>query len=225
MPGGWGDRGGVASAVSAPALGAEAAGQLEDCVAGGGVAVFPADTVYGLGCDPDRQTAVERLYQLKGRPPDRPAAVMFFALAEALRALPELAARERAAVESLLPGPLTLLLPNRNRRFPLACGPDPDTLGLRVPLLAGPLSALAAVRVPMLQSSANLSGAAEARRLADVPSRLIDGADLALDGGELPGVASTVVDLRDYQSKRAWSAVRVGAVAADAIERALGGPC
>ena len=61
----------------------------------GGVAVFPADTVYGLACDPENADAVARLYALKGRPPDKPAAVMFFDLA--IAALPELGrARARA---------------------------------------------------------------------------------------------------------------------------------
>jgi L-threonylcarbamoyladenylate synthase len=202
-------------------LTAEDARRLEQCIAGSGVAVFPADTVYGLGCDPESRAAVERLYALKGRPPARPAAVMFFSLGAALGALPELGARERAALEALLPGPLTLLLPNLHHRFPLACGPDPDTLGLRVPLLEGPLAALRAVRVPLVQSSANLSGEADVRRLADVPPSLRAGADLALDGGELPGTASTVVDLRVYEDRGEWHIVRAGPVDAEDLSRAL----
>ena len=55
---------------------------LGACVAAGGVAIFPADTVYGLACDPENADAVAKLYALKGRPPDKPAAVMFFDLAE-----------------------------------------------------------------------------------------------------------------------------------------------
>ncbi len=203
-------------------LTAEDARQLEECVVGGGVVVFPADTVYGLACDPENRAAVERLYALKGRPPARPAAVMFFSLGPALQALPDLGARERAALDGLLPGPLTLLLPNPSRRFPLASGPDPDTLGLRVPLLAGPLAALGAVRVPLVQSSANLSGEADVRRLADVPAPLRAGADLSLDGGELPGTASTVVDLRAYEARGEWSVVRAGPVGARELERVLG---
>ncbi len=199
----------------------EDAHRLEECVAGGGVVVFPADTVYGLGCDPESRAAVERLYALKGRPPARPAAVMFFSLGPALEALPGLGVRERAALQALLPGPLTLLLPNRHHRFPLACGPDPDTLGLRVPSLEGPLAALGAVRVPVMQSSANISGKAEARRLADVPASLRAGADLALDGGELPGTASTVVDLSGYDAHGQWHIVRAGPVAVEDLSRAL----
>ncbi len=196
--------------------------RLEECLASGGVAVFPADTVYGLGCDPENRVAVERLYTLKGRPATQPAAVMFFSLAAALNALPEIGARERAALQTLLPGPLTLLLPNRGGRFPLACASDLETLGVRVPLLEGPLSALRAVQVPIMQSSANLSGEADARRLAEVPHHLREGADLALDGGELPGTASTVLDLRAYEEHRQWRIVREGPMSAQELERALG---
>jgi len=198
------------------------AARLEQCLAQGGVAVFPADTVYGLACDPLQPAAVVRLYALKGRPPQRPAAVMFFALDDALRSLPELTARERAAVQALLPGPLTVLLPNPRHRFPLACGPDPTTLGLRVPLLDGPLSPLRDVRRPALQSSANLSGAPDARRLADVPETLRQEADLVLDGGELPGTASAVIDLRDYERSDKWRVLREGPVTRAELERVLG---
>ncbi len=198
---------------------------LSECLAGGGVAVFPADTVYGLGCDPDSEPAVRRLYELKGRPPTQPAAVMFFALQAALAALPELLPREQAALRALLPGPLTLLLSNPARRYSLAAGPNPgaaETLGLRVPALPSQLAALAALGRPLLQSSANLSGGPEAPRLADVPAAIRAGADLVLDGGELPGLASTVLDLREYSLTGAWQIVREGPVTSAEIERRLG---
>jgi L-threonylcarbamoyladenylate synthase len=199
--------------------------RFEECIAGGGVAIFPADTVYGLACDPQQPGAVERLYELKGRPPERPAAVMFFALRAALDALPELGEDERAALQALLPGPLTLVLPNPRGRFPLAGGPDPrgsDSLGLRVPLLPQSLAALRIVKGPVAQSSANLSGGPEARRLADIPPSLLEGADLVVDGGELPGTASTVLDLREYKRGREWHILREGPVARAELEQALG---
>jgi L-threonylcarbamoyladenylate synthase len=192
------------------------AAAFEAAVRAGGVALFPADTVYGLACDPGSAAAVDRLYSLKGRPPDKPAAVMFFALAAALAAL-TLGSRTRGALERLLPGGVTLLLPNPEHRFPLACGPDPDTLGLRVPDV--PL--LAGVSVPVLQSSANVSGGDDARRLQDVPEAIRAGADLVLDGGELPGTPSTVVDLRGYEERGAWTIVRAGLVAPEAIGTVL----
>jgi L-threonylcarbamoyladenylate synthase len=195
---------------------------LEGCLDGGGIAVFPADTVYGLACAPGDTGAVARLYALKGRPPAKPAAVLFFALEPALAALPELGARTRAAAAALLPGALTLLLPNPMRRFALACGPDPATLGLRVPALTPALLALGDVAVPLLQSSANAAGGPDARTLAEVPQAIRDGADLVLDGGELPGTPSTVVDLRGYEDAGTWSIVRAGAVGEDALRAALG---
>lgn len=199
----------------------DGAGRLERCVAGGGVAVFPTDTVYGVCCDPGDAGAARRLYELKGRAPERPAAVMFFTLQSALAELAELGPRTRAALELLLPGALTLLLANPSRRFAAACGPDPDTLGLRVPLLDGRLRALADVGRPVMQSSANLSGGREARVLAEIAPALLAGADLVLDGGELGARPSTVLDLRGFEAHARWSLVREGAVAAAAIEQLL----
>jgi len=192
---------------------------FERCMAVGGVAVFPADTVYGLACDPDNRFAVERLYMLKRRSPRKPSAVMFFDLELALAAMPELGERTRAAMRRLLPGGLTLLLANPAGRFSLACGEDPATLGLRVPQVAR----LAGVKWPVLQSSANRAGAADARRLDDVPELMRRAADLVIDGGELPGTPSTVVDLRHYEQTGEWSVVREGAVSTAALAEALGG--
>ncbi len=194
---------------------------FERCMAVGGVAVFPADTVYGLACDPASEDAVARLYALKRRIPDKPAAVMFFSVELALAALPELGRRTRVALDALLPGGVTLLLPNAARRFALACGPDRETLGLRVPALPPAASALAAVRWPVLQSSANRAGGPDARRLESVPESIRAGADMLLDAGELPGTPSTVIDLRDYEAGGAWRIVRQGAVDADEVAAAL----
>lgn len=204
-------------------LTAQDATTFERCMAVGGLAVFPADTVYGVACDPDAKEAVQRLYLLKRRTIDKPAAVLFFALDLALDALPELGPRTRAALQALLPGALTLLLPNPAGRWPLACGPDPSTVGLRVPALPPPLAALHAVRWPVMQSSANTSGGPDAHRLADVPAALRDAADLVLDGGELPGTPSTVLDLRAFEDVGAWSVAREGAVAQRTVVRALRG--
>lgn len=194
---------------------------FERCVAGGGVALFPADTVYGLAAEPESEEGVGRLYALKRRRAGQPAAVMFFGLDLALDVLAELGPCTRAAVQRLLPGRLTLLVDNPARRFPLACGPEPERLGLRVPALTGPLEPLTAVRRPVLQSSANLSGASDARRLADVDPSIRAGVDLRLNGGELPGTPSTVLDLTRYEASGELSVVREGAVAEADVRAAL----
>ena len=163
------------------------AAALGACIAAGGVAVFPADTVYGLACDPGNADAIGRLYALKGRAPDKPSATMYFDL----ESVPGVGARTDAAVRRLLPGGVTLILPGG--------------LGVRVPFLAP-------VGRAILQSSANFSGGPDARRLEDVPAEIRDAADLVIDGGELPGTPSTVIDLREYETTGDWSILREGAV-------------
>jgi L-threonylcarbamoyladenylate synthase len=203
------------------ALIADDAQTFERCIAVGGIAVFPADTVYGLACEPDSKEAVQRLYMLKRRRPDKPAAVMFFALDLALAALPELGPRTTAALHALLPGPVTVLLSNPAGRFPLACATDAGTLGLRVPAWPPALAALADVRWPVLQSSANAAGGPDARRLEEVPESMRAHADLVLDGGELPGTPSTVVDLRSYEADGQWWVAREGAMSVTALSARL----
>jgi L-threonylcarbamoyladenylate synthase len=203
------------------ALTAADARTFERCIAVGGIAVFPADTVYGLACEPDSKEAVQRLYMLKRRRPDKPAAVMFFALDLALAALPELGPRTTGALRALLPSAVTLLLPNPAGRFPLACGPQPEVLGLRVPAWPPALGALGDVRWPVLQSSANAAGGQDARRLQDVPEYMRTHTDLVLDGGELPGTPSTVVDLRAYEGDGRWSVAREGAISVTEVAARL----
>lgn len=202
-------------------LSAVDADSLRACVADGGVAVFPTDTVYGVCCDPDDHAAAARLYGLKGRSSVQPSAVMFFSLKAALATLPELNEAELGALNALLPGPVTVLLENRRTRFAAACRSDPATFGLRVPWLPEPLHALGAIDAPLMQSSANISGQADARSLDAVPASLRDGVDVVLDGGVLPGVASTVVDLREYETAGTWHVLREGALAAEAVGELL----
>lgn len=191
---------------------------FERCIAAGGVAVFPADTVYGLACDPTNAAAVERLYGLKRRPLDKPSAVMFFDLEAALAALPELGERTRWAFRALLPGGVSFVVPNPRGRFPLACGADKSTLGIRVPTAAQ----FAGVRRPVLQSSANLAGGSDPVALGDVPAEIRAAADLVIDGDVLPGTPSTVIDLRDYELGGEWQLLREGAVPFAKVAQALG---
>src|SRR5581483_3501764 len=108
-------------------------------------------------------------------------------------------------------------------RFAAACRADPSTVGLRVPALPQPLAALGEVSRPAMQSSANLSGEPDARTLAEVPRSIRDGADLVLDGGRLPGVPSTVIDLRDLANQGRWHLLREGAMPREAAAARLAG--
>src|SRR3954453_1196529 len=183
------------------ATGDEAAPRaLERCIGSGGVAVFPADGLYGLACDPLDPTAVIRIHQLKGRSGGKSSAVMYFSPLALRELLGGLGPRAAAAVSALLPGPVTLVLPNRGRRYPVACREDPERLGVR--LIGGPL---AGAMCPVFQTSANLSGQPAPASFAEIPSTtILDAADLAIDGGELTGLPSTVVDVTRLDEGGGW---------------------
>ncbi|HET6870732.1 MAG TPA: Sua5/YciO/YrdC/YwlC family protein [Solirubrobacteraceae bacterium] len=190
---------------------------FERCIGVGGLVLFPADTVYGLACDPEDRFAVERLYLLKRRPLDKPSAVMFFNVEDVFAAIPELGERTQLAMTRVMPGPVSVLVPNPAGRFSLACGGDRSTLGIRVP----DLPRFTGMRRPVLQSSANRAGGPDPRRLEDVPALLRAAVDLVIDGGELPGTPSTVIDLRRYEEEGEWSVVRAGAVGERELTEAL----
>ena len=192
---------------------------LESCVAGGGVAVFPADTLYGLGCDPLSRTAIERIHSLKGRDDGKPSAVMFFAPLAMRELLATLGPRTRDALGALLPGPVTTVVDNPQRRYPLACREHGDRLGIR--LIDGPL---AGARCAVFQTSANRSGQPAPSRFEDVDEEILVDADLTIDGGELLGTPSTVVDLTALDSGGSWSVLREGAVSPARIAVGLGEP-
>ena len=161
----------------------------------GALAVLPTDTVYGLVCNAvDRQPALD-LYRLKGRSRIQPTALVLASLDDALRLIPELGGRSELIAGALLPGPVTLVVPNPARRFSWLCGDRPEAIGVRVPTLAGLAAEIVARLGAVVASSANLHGGPDPRRLDDVPSQIRAAVALSVDGGELPGTPSTVVDI------------------------------
>ncbi len=196
--------------------GAPARRALERTIAGGGVAVFPADGLYGLACDPLHAGAIARIHRLKGRDDGKPSAVMYFSPLALRELVAGLGSRTKAAVSALLPGPLTLVVANPERRYPLACREDAARLGVR--LLAGPL---AGAMCPIFQTSANRSGEPPPSRFDEVPNSILAGVDLAIDGGALTGLPSTVVDLTAIDSDGAWTILREGAVSEGDLASAL----
>jgi len=180
---------------------------LERCISGGGVAVFPSDGLYGLACDPLDAGAIAKIHRLKGRDDGKPSAVMYFSPLAIRELVSGLGPRTKAVVSGLLPGPVTLVVANPQRRYPLACRQDPERLGIR--LIGGPL---AGTMCPVFQTSANLSGEPASSRFEDVPDSILDRVDLAIDGGELPGLPSTVVDITAIDGDGSWKILRDGAL-------------
>jgi L-threonylcarbamoyladenylate synthase len=157
--------------------------------------VLPTDTVYGLCADGYREEPYRRLCRLKGRPEGMPTALLAADLDTILDAVPEARGRAAVAARALLPGPYTLVLPNPARRFRWLTGTTPETIGVRVPDLP-PVSRPVVERAGVVvATSANLHGGPDPARLDDVPEEIRSGAAVTLDGGDLPGAPSTVIDL------------------------------
>jgi L-threonylcarbamoyladenylate synthase len=177
---------------------------------------MPFDTVYGLAADPYYSDRVERLYRLKGRPELQPTALVARDVDYLLECVPELRGRAATLARLLLPGPLTLVLPNPARRFRWLTGTNPDKIGVRVPELTGPGAEVLARAGALAATSANLPGEPDPSTLSAVPDRIRGGAAAVVDGGELPGSPSTVIDLTGREPK----ILREGALpAAEALRR------
>lgn len=191
-----------------------------EAIRAGKPVVLPTDTVYGLCATPHRPEAVPSLYRLKGRAEQQPTALVASNLAVLFDCVPELRDGGGPLARALLPAPLTLVLPNPARRFSWLTGSRPDTIGVRVPAVEGEARAIIERVGAVAATSANLAGGADPRRLDDVPEEIRSGCAALVDGGELPGVPSTVVDLTGPEPL----ILREGAVpAAEVLDRISGG--
>ena len=161
----------------------------------GRLAVIPTDTVYGLAADGASEDAARALYAAKGRGAAQPTALLFASVELVLERLPEIPARTAAIVWAVLPGPLTLVLPNPGRRFGWLNEARPEAIGVRVPDVAGPAKKVLDALGVLVATSANVPGGADPRRLADVPAEIRAATAALVDGGELGGAPSTVVDV------------------------------
>ena len=185
----------------------------------GRLVVLPTDTVYGLAADGESESAARALYAAKGRDAIQPTAVLFASVDVLVERVSELPAAAVEAVRLLLPGPFTLIVENPARRYAWLNPQRPDAIGLRVPAVTGAPRAVLEALGAVVATSANLPGGADPRRLEDVPPEIAAAVDVVIEGGELPGTPSTVVDLTRPEPR----VLREGAVtAADALERLRG---
>lgn len=182
--------------------------------------VMPFDTVYGIAADPYREEPATRLYRLKGRPETQPAALVATSLDYLLECVPELRGRAASLARLLLPGPVTLVVPNPARRYRWLTGANPDAIGVRVPELEGPGAEVLERAGAVVATSANLPGEPDPKTLEEVPEEIRAGAAAVVDGGPLPGTPSTVIDLTGPEPR----VLREGMLSGDEALRRLGSP-
>lgn len=186
-------------------------------LAAGEPVVLPTDTVYGLCANPFSEAPVRRAYRLKGRDDEQPSALLAADVDLLFECVPELRSRVGVLIRALLPGPLTLVVPNPAGRYPWLTGTKTESLGVRVPELPEAAAEVLARAGCVMATSANLPGRPDPARLEDVPEELRAGCRAVVDGGRLPGVPSTVIDLTGEEPR----IIRAGAVDAAAALRRL----
>jgi len=154
-----------------------------------GLIVYPTETVYGLGADALSEDAVLKVYEAKNRPLSRPISIAVSDM-DMLGAVAVLDEAARAFIERFLPGPVTVVLPAKSCLPAILTG-GTGLVGIRWPDHEVALAIIARLDSPITATSANVSGEIPPTRPEDVyvPN------DYVVDGGELPGTPSTVVDL------------------------------
>ena len=176
-----------------------------------GIIVYPTDTVYGLGGDALSDDAILRVYEAKGRPHGKPVSVAV-SDAEMLCAIARAGDQALGFVDRFLPGPFTVVLESRSCIPPLLTG-GTGRIGVRIPAHDLALAIVRGLDSPITATSANSSGGKDPAS----PGEVTVPYDLLVDGGQLPGTPSTVVDLVEGRILRRGAR-------ADEVEAWLRGP-
>lgn len=178
-----------------------------DILKGGGLVVFPTETVYGLGANLLDKKAVKRVYKTKKRPSDKPLTIHISkvdTLSEMVGDIPPIA---RLLIDKFWPGPLTIILNSK----------DGEKIGFRMPSNKIALSLIEKSGIPVVAPSANLSGNRAPRDIKEVIENLEDKIDMVLDGGPTEvGRESTVVDTTVFPIK----ILREGAISKSSLKDA-----
>jgi L-threonylcarbamoyladenylate synthase len=180
----------------------------------GGVLIFPTDTVYGIGCDALNETAVERVFHVKGREAGKPLPVLVASVDDVPKLVRDVPPLARELMEKFLPGGVTVVLPKRES-VPEIVTAGTDTIGVRMPDHPVTLALLRWSGIALTAPSANFSGEPPAQRIADLPTALLEQVDLVIDDGDAPGgVPSTVVDVTSQPPRilrEGWRAMEIQA--------------
>lgn len=167
---------------------------LDDAAAAirdGQLVVYPTETVYGLGADALDPAAIERVFETKDRPRDRPISLAVPTVAAALEYV-RADDRTRACLDAFLPGPVTVVAPKTDA-VPDVLTAGHDRVGVRVPDHEVARALLDRV-APVTATSANVSGGPSVRDPAELDPDLREAVAVVLDDGRTPGGGSTVVD-------------------------------
>jgi len=172
-----------------------AIGHAVEVLLAGELVAFPTDTVYGVGAHGLQAEAVERLYQAKARPTDKPIAFLLASADDVQGVARDIPDAAWLLAQHFWPGGLSLVLSKRDV-VPATVAAGGPSVAVRVPDHPVTQALILALGAPLAATSANLSGHPDAVTADQVLRELGDRVALILDGGRCPGgVPSTVVDL------------------------------
>lgn len=175
----------------------------------GGIAIFPTDTTFGIGCRVDDGQAVARLFSIRKRAKDKAVPVLVENLEMAqkywLAPLPDIV---RRLAELYWPGGLTIIYRAKISATPPLVRGGGDTIGLRVPDHPTPINLIRKLGVGIVGTSANIAGGVTPYRLEDLDSELIKKVDYVLKGECTIKKPSTVVDC----TKKPMQIIRKGII-------------
>ena len=163
-------------------------------IKGGGVIIYPTETLYGLGANPLDPEAMQRLYTIKGREEAKPIPFLIKDQEMLTMLAEEIPPIGRQLMERYWPGALTLIFRAKRGLPPPLCG-EGDTIGLRISVHPIARLIVEAVETPLTSTSANPAGEGNLTDIQSIAQVFGDQVDLIIDGGEVPGIGSTVVDL------------------------------
>jgi tRNA threonylcarbamoyl adenosine modification protein (Sua5/YciO/YrdC/YwlC family) len=184
----------------------------------GGLVAFPTETVYGLGVDALNEKGVRKIFEIKGRPLDKPLSIFISGKEELGQYVQEIPKITQLLIEKFWPGPLTLIF-KASSLIPEIVKGRGSTIGVRMPNCKVAFDLVRASGVPLACPSANLSGRPSPTKAEEVIKELGEKIDLLLDGGETRiGVESTVLDLTTSPP----SILREGALKREEIKEIMG---
>ena len=181
--------------------------QIIEMVKSGGVAIFPTDTAFAIGCRVDNENAVKRLFSIKQRSEQQAVPILVDSIAMA-RKYGEISEKVQNILNKFWPGALTVIVEaNESKISPLVLGMG-NTVGLRQPKSDIALQIISKVGVPLVGTSANFHGRQTPYKTEDLDPELIKLVDSVVPGICPVGLASTIVDT----TKDPWQIVRQGVV-------------
>lgn len=185
----------------------------------GSVGVFPTDTVYGIGCDALNLQALERLYNIKQRPLNKPINILVSNIDMVNKFVKCINPIEQKLIEKFWPGDLTIIF-NKSDIVPDLLTSNLDTIGIRMPNNKVCLDIIDKLGNPIAMSSANISNESPDTNIENLLSDFNNKVSFIINSGDLKdGTPSTIVKVENNNIKL----IREGKISIDDINKCIGG--